>query len=163
MARRRRRPGVGEPALGEPATVELARRLGALLSELGLTEIDVTVGEVRVRLQRGAVTPAPPAVSSGASVERPAGAHTAEIESASGVTIEAPMVGTFYRASSPTAEPYVSEGDVVKEGQILCIIEAMKLMNEIESKVAGRVVKICVENAHPVEFGQSLFLIDPAR
>ncbi len=79
------------------------------------------------------------------------------------VTIEAPMVGTFYRASSPTAEPYVGEGDLVKEGQILCIIEAMKLMNEIESKVGGRIVKIFVENAHPVEFGQSLFLIDPAR
>ena len=96
-------------------------------------------------------------------MERPAGMVSPEVESGSGVTIEAPMVGTFYRASSPTAEPYVSEGDVVKEGQILCIIEAMKLMNEIESKVAGRVVKIFVENAHPVEFGQSLFLIDPAR
>ena len=94
------------------------------------------------------------------TVERPA---APEIETGSGVTIEAPMVGTFYRASSPTADPYVSEGDVVKEGQILCIIEAMKLMNEIESKVAGRVVKVFVENAHPVEFGQPLFLIDPAR
>ena len=164
MARRRRRAGVAEPAPGEPATVELARRLGTLLTELGLTEIDVTVGQVRVRLQRGAVAPAPTTVVPPvASMERPAGAHTAEIESVSGVTIEAPMVGTFYRASSPTADPYVSEGDVVKEGQILCIIEAMKLMNEIESKVAGRVVKIFVENAHPVEFGQSLFLIDPAR
>jgi acetyl-CoA carboxylase biotin carboxyl carrier protein len=164
MARRRRRPGAGEPTAGEPAPVELARRLGTLLTELGLTEIDVTVGEVRVRLQRGVVASASPAVAPAvASVERAAAAHTAEIESASGVTIEAPMVGTFYRASSPTADPYVSEGDLVKEGQILCIIEAMKLMNEIESKVAGRVVKIFVENAHPVEFGQSLFLIDPAR
>jgi acetyl-CoA carboxylase biotin carboxyl carrier protein len=159
MARRRRQSGTGESA-----TVELARRLGTLLTELGLSEIEVTVGEVRVRLQRGVVTPTPlaaaPVVT---SVERPAGTVAPEVESGSGVTIEAPMVGTFYRASSPTAEPYVSEGDVVKEGQILCIIEAMKLMNEIESKVAGRVVKIFVENAHPVEFGQSLFLIDPAR
>jgi acetyl-CoA carboxylase biotin carboxyl carrier protein len=153
----RRRPAV----TGETSTVELARRLGTLLTELGLSEIDVTVGDVRVRLQRGGVTSAPPAVVPAvASVERPA---AAEIESGSGVPIEAPMVGTFYRASSPTADPYVSEGDVVKEGQILCIIEAMKLMNEIESKVAGRVVKIFVENAHPVEFGQPLFLIDPAR
>ena len=152
MARRRR-----PPAQGDGATVELARRLGTLLSELGLSEIDVSVGEVRVRLQRSPVAAPPPA-----SAERSA-AVTAEVEAASGVTIEAPMVGTFYRASSPTAEPYVSEGDLVKEGQILCIIEAMKLMNEIESKVAGRVVKIFVENAHPVEFGQSLFLIDPAR
>jgi len=158
MAKRRRQSGGAE---GAP--VELARKLGALLTELGLSEIDVTVGEVRVRLQRGGTAPAPPVVAAGpavVSVERPA---AAEIESASGVTIEAPMVGTFYRASSPTADPYVSEGDLVKEGQILCIIEAMKLMNEIESKVAGRVVKIFVENAHPVEFGQSLFLIDPAR
>ena len=159
MTRRRRQSGAGEGA-----TVELARRLGTLLTELGLSEIDVTVGEVRVRLQRGVVASTPPVVAAAvASVERSAAAHTAAIESAAGVTIEAPMVGTFYRASSPTADPYVSEGDLVKEGQILCIIEAMKLMNEIESKVAGRVVKIFVENAHPVEFGQSLFLIDPAR
>ena len=158
MARRRHQSDTGERA-----TVELARRLGTLLTELGLSEIDVTVGELRVRLQRGGVTQAPAAAAPVvASVERPAGV-TAEIESGSGVTIEAPMVGTFYRASSPTADPYVSEGDLVKEGQILCIIEAMKLMNEIESKVAGRVVNVFVENAHPVEFGQPLFLIDPAR
>jgi acetyl-CoA carboxylase biotin carboxyl carrier protein len=79
------------------------------------------------------------------------------------LTIEAPMVGTFYRAPSPDAQPFVRDGDRVKKGQVVCIIEAMKLMNEIESKVAGRVVKIFVENAHPVEFGQPLFLIDPAR
>jgi acetyl-CoA carboxylase biotin carboxyl carrier protein len=139
------------------AVLELARRLGALLSELGLSEIEAAVGEIRVRLQRGAPAPAP------AAVERPSAPLPAEAESSSMVTIEAPMVGTFYRASSPTAEPYASEGDLVKEGQILCIIEAMKLMNEIESKVAGRIVKIFVENTHPVEFGQSLFLIDPAR
>ena len=71
------------------------------------------------------------------------------------------MVGTFYRASSPTAEPYVREGDVIKEGQILCIIEAMKLMNEIESKASGRIVKILVENGQPVEYGQPLLFIDP--
>ena len=79
------------------------------------------------------------------------------------ITIEAPMVGTFYRATDPEATPFVSEGDTVKEGQTLCIIEAMKLMNEIESKVAGRVVKILVENAQPVEFGQPLFLVEPRR
>ena len=139
--------------------LELARRLGALLSELGLSEIEAAVGEIRVRLQRGGSAPAP----APAAVERPAAPLPAEAESSSMVTIEAPMVGTFYRASSPTAEPYAGEGDLVKEGQILCIIEAMKLMNEIESKVGGRIVKIFVENAHPVEFGQSLFLIDPAR
>ena len=159
MARRRHQSDTGERA-----TVELARRLGTLLTELGLSEIDVTVGEVRVRLQRGVATPisfaAAPVVT---SVERPAGMVSPEVESGSGVTIEAPMVGTFYRASSPTAEPYVSEGDVVKEGQILCIIEAMKLMNEIEAKVAGRIVKILAENGLAVEYGQPLFLVEPLR
>jgi acetyl-CoA carboxylase biotin carboxyl carrier protein len=157
MSRRSRERGTQDGAV-----VDLARRLGALLSELGLSEIEASVGEVRVRLQRGgAPAAAPPAMM--ASVEHLTTALPTAAESSSMVTIEAPMVGTFYRASSPTAEPYVSEGDLVKEGQILCIIEAMKLMNEIESKVAGRIVKIFVENAHPVEFGQSLFLIDPAR
>ena len=145
--------------------VDLARRLGVLLGELGLSEIEASVGQIRVRLQRGggqaaAVSSAP---APAPTVEHAAAPAPAVSDSASGVTIEAPMVGTFYRASSPTAEPYVSVGDLVKEGQILCIIEAMKLMNEIESKVAGRIVKVFVENAHPVEFGQSLFLIDPAR
>ena len=145
--------------------VDLARRLGVLLGELGLSEIEASVGQIRVRLQRGggqaaAVSSAP---APAPTVEHAAAPAPAVADSASGVSIEAPMVGTFYRASSPTAEPYVSVGDLVKEGQILCIIEAMKLMNEIESKVAGRVVKVFVENAHPVEFGQSLFLIDPAR
>jgi acetyl-CoA carboxylase biotin carboxyl carrier protein len=159
MARRRRQSSSGA---GDGATVELARRLGTLLAELGLSEIDVTVGEVRVRLQRGgvaAVTPVAVPVAArhpGATVERPA---APEIEAGSGVTIEAPMVGTFYRASSPTADPYVSEGDVVKEGQILCIIEAMKLMNEIEADKSGVVKAILVENGQPVEYGQPLMVI----
>jgi acetyl-CoA carboxylase biotin carboxyl carrier protein len=79
------------------------------------------------------------------------------------VTVEAPMVGTFYRAPKPDAPPFVAEGDVVKEGQVICIVEAMKLMNEIESKVAGRIAKVVVENGQPVEFGQPLFLVDPLR
>jgi acetyl-CoA carboxylase biotin carboxyl carrier protein len=79
------------------------------------------------------------------------------------VAVEAPMVGTFYRAPKPDAPPFVAEGDVVKEGQVLCIVEAMKLMNEIEAKVSGRIVKVVVENGQPVEFGQSLFLVEPLR
>jgi len=72
------------------------------------------------------------------------------------------MVGTFYRAPAPDADPYVEVGDMVEVGQTVCIIEAMKLMNEIESEFRGRVVKILAENAQPVEFGQKLFLIEPA-
>jgi acetyl-CoA carboxylase biotin carboxyl carrier protein len=77
------------------------------------------------------------------------------------VTITSPIVGTFYRSPSPDADPYVEEGDLVRKGQVLCLVEAMKLMNEIESEVDGRVVKILVESTNPVEYGQPLLLIDP--
>ena len=134
--------------------LELTRRLAAILVELNLAEIEVTAGEVRVRLQRsvGGVSVPP----------TPSGTLPGVTEVATSlITIEAPMVGTFYRASSPEADPYVREGDVVKEGQILCIIEAMKLMNDIESKVSGRIHKVLVDNAQAVEYGQPLFLLDP--
>jgi acetyl-CoA carboxylase biotin carboxyl carrier protein len=161
---RARRPGA--PVAGPSAderTVELTRRLATLLGELGLSELEVESGDVRVRVQRAAapvLVPPPPVAAS-----PPAGADerplVADVVSPILVTVEAPMVGTFYRASSPTADPYVQEGDAVKEGQVLCIIEAMKLMNEIESKVGGRVARILVENGQAVEYGQPLFLVDP--
>lgn len=78
------------------------------------------------------------------------------------VQILAPMVGTFYRAPSPDAEPFVKEGDIISKGQAICIIEAMKLMNEIESEINGRIVKMLVENAQPIEYNQVLFIIDPS-
>jgi acetyl-CoA carboxylase biotin carboxyl carrier protein len=78
------------------------------------------------------------------------------------IAITSPMVGTYYRAPAPDADPYVEMGDMVEVGQTVCIVEAMKLMNEIESEVRGRIVQILVENAHPVEFGQTLFLLEPA-
>ena len=74
-----------------------------------------------------------------------------------------PFVGTFYRASSPEAESYVSEGQVVKKGDILCIVEAMKLMNEIESDYSGKIIKILVENGHPVEYGEPIFVIETSE
>jgi acetyl-CoA carboxylase biotin carboxyl carrier protein len=77
------------------------------------------------------------------------------------ITITSPIVGTFYRSPSPDADPYVEEGDYVKKGQVLCIVEAMKLMNEIESEMDGRVTKILAESTKPVEYGQALFLVDP--
>jgi len=94
----------------------------------------------------------------------PASAQSPDVatETTHYVEVKAPMVGTFYSAPNPEADPYVKEGDVVSKGQVLCIIEAMKLMNEIEVEVNGRVVKILTENAQPIEYNQSLFLIDPS-
>jgi acetyl-CoA carboxylase biotin carboxyl carrier protein len=140
------------------------RRLADLLSEYGLTELEVEQEGMRVRLRRDA----PPAPGAHAAVAPAASAAPGSAAAASGeaaetplLSVEAPMVGTFYRAPSPEAAPYVREGDRVKKGQVVCIIEAMKLMNEIESKVAGRVVKVLVENAQPVQYGQPLFLLEP--
>jgi acetyl-CoA carboxylase biotin carboxyl carrier protein len=143
------------------------RRLADLLREYDLSEVEVEREGVRVRLRReiqaapGApAAPAPRAVAAAT----PGTAPVAEAAAAGGahlLTIEAPMVGTFYRAPSPDAQAFVRDGDRVKKGQVVCIIEAMKLMNEIESKVAGRVVKVLVENAQPVEYGQPLFLLEP--
>lgn len=76
------------------------------------------------------------------------------------VEVKSPMVGTFYRASAPDADPYVHEGDVIAPGKVLCIIEAMKLMNEIEAEISGKIVKIMVENGRPVEYNQTLFVLD---
>jgi acetyl-CoA carboxylase biotin carboxyl carrier protein len=141
------------------------RRLADLLREYGLTEIEIEQEGLRVRLRREPAGPVAAPTSAAASaapaqVEAVAAAMPAASQ-AHLLTIEAPMVGTFYRAPSPDAQPFVREGDRVKKGQVVCIVEAMKLMNEIESKVAGRVMKVLVENAQPVEYGQPLFLLEP--
>ncbi|MBI1845579.1 MAG: acetyl-CoA carboxylase biotin carboxyl carrier protein [Candidatus Rokubacteria bacterium] len=152
---RRRRPA----AVPGPDAAALVRQLGALLGELGLSEIEVSHGDLRVRLQRSPVVHgAIPVPAAPAAAPAPA-----ESLAPGTVTIEAPMVGTFYRAASPAGEPYVREGDVVKEGHIVGIIEAMKLMNEIESRAAGRVVEVLVENGQAVEYGQPLFVLEPLR
>jgi acetyl-CoA carboxylase biotin carboxyl carrier protein len=155
-----------DSAPADDRLVDLARRLATVITELGLSEIEVESAGLKLRVQRAAAPPAAPSAvaiptAPPATGERPIVADAAPLTAS--IAIEAPMVGTFYRASSPTADPYVREGDMVKEGQILCIIEAMKLMNEIESKAAGRVAKILVENGQPVEYGQPLFLLEPQR
>jgi acetyl-CoA carboxylase biotin carboxyl carrier protein len=136
------------------------RQLIDLLLARGLAELEVSRGETRIRIRREVTHVAATAAPLLPSVA-PSAPEQAERAEAHLVTVEAPMVGTFYRAPSPSADPYVREGDVIKEGQVLCIIEAMKLMNEIESKVAGRISKILVENGQPVEYGQPLFRIEP--
>ena len=130
-----------------------------------LAELEVEAGGVRVRVvRRHAGHPAPArAEAPAARLTQPAREEVAESVSSSSITIESPMVGTFYRSASPDGPSFVNEGDAVKEGQTLCIIEAMKLMNEIESKIAGRIIKVLVDNAQPVQFGQPLFLVEPHK
>jgi acetyl-CoA carboxylase biotin carboxyl carrier protein len=143
-------------------TLEEVRPLVELMNSFGLTEIEVERGGVRIRLRRDLPPSSSTLAISATSSASPTGTVEAIEHAASGLhTIEAPMVGTFYRAAAPEGPPFVKEGDVVKEGQTLCIIEAMKLMNEIEAKVSGRIVKILVENSQPVEYGQPLFLVEP--
>jgi acetyl-CoA carboxylase biotin carboxyl carrier protein len=145
-----------------------------LVAESGIAEIEVTEGEDKVRIVKhpptvvaaappapvqtlltGAVAAAPPPAAPAAA---PAAADTAP-EPPKGSVVKSPMVGTFYRSPSPGAKVFVEVGQAVKPGDTLCIIEAMKLLNEIEAEVAGEVLEILVENGQPVEYGQPLFVI----
>jgi acetyl-CoA carboxylase biotin carboxyl carrier protein len=142
-----------------------------LVSESGISELEVTEGEGKVRIVKNAppVYVQPPAAQYAAPAMAPLAApgHAAEAAAPAaaapavpqGHVVTSPMVGTFYRAPSPGADPFVQVGDTVKEGQTLCIIEAMKLLNEIESDVAGVVKEILVDNGQAVEYGQPLFVI----
>jgi acetyl-CoA carboxylase biotin carboxyl carrier protein len=135
------------------------KKLIDLVQESGIAELEITEGEEKVRIVKGgepaAVPPPPSAPPFTDSPQAPA----TEAAPMPGHVIKAPIVGTFYRASSPTANPFVEVGQSVKEGQTICIIEAMKLMNEIEADAAGVVKAILVENGQPVEYGQPLFLL----
>jgi len=143
------------------------KKLIELLESSNLTEIEIVEGEESVRLARGgqapAPMPAPQAVAPAPVAELPpaaeAGGETGEEEIPEGELVLAPMVGTFYTASSPEASPFVSIGQQVGVGDTLCIIEAMKMFNQIEADVAGTVVAILAENGQPVEYDQPLFVI----
>ena len=109
--------------------------------------------------------PAPQPVAAAATAgteNKPAVAEPSADDSSKYITIKSPMIGTFYRSSSPDKPSFVNVGDEVKTGQVVCIIEAMKLFNEIESEVSGKIVKVLVDNSSPVEYDQPLFLVDPA-
>lgn len=151
------------------------KELIEMLKGTDISEIEIERSGVKVRLRKGGdityhpVMPRleyPPTTIVAPSIQEPEGqaAAAAAPESAktNQIKVTSPIVGTFYRASSPDKPPYVEVGDIVKKGQVLCIIEAMKLMNEIESEASGKVVQILVENGQPVEYGQPLFIIEPA-
>lgn len=153
-----------------PVSGEQSRHIQELIDLLkknNLTELELECEGLRVRVRNeiGVKT----VTTSATDQTMPGPAAAAHMPTTSGaqsevapgmITIVSPIVGTFYRSPSPDAEPYVDEGDYVKKGQVLCIVEAMKLMNEIESEVNGRVMKILAESTKPVEYGQALFLVD---
>ena len=141
------------------------KKLIDLVQESGIAELEITEGEEKVKIVKGAVVsmaPAPVQAAAPAADTRPAAAAAAAAEGDAGQeghVVKAPMVGTFYRSPSPDAKAFVEVGQAVKEGDTICIIEAMKLMNEIEADASGSVKAILVENGQPVEYGQPLFIL----
>jgi len=158
---------------GAAAGFDLAelRHLIRLVQKTGIGEIELNSGGRSVRISAnpagaGTWVSAPAAAAAPNAAAAPAPAPAAEAKPAADPDshlkpVTSPMVGTFYRSPAPDADPFVEVGDVIEVGQTVCIIEAMKLMNEIEAETKGRVVRILVENAQPVEFGQKLFLVEP--
>lgn len=149
-----------------------------MVTETDITEFELEGADEKIRIKRGSAPEvvhyqaAPPMVSISQAAPTTATFPPAGVGSAPPPALEAtapekgqnvvsPIVGTFYRAPAPDAPPYVEVGQVVEKGQVLCIVEAMKLMNEIEAEYRGKIVKICKENAQPVEFGDPLFIIEP--
>ncbi|MCF7201807.1 acetyl-CoA carboxylase biotin carboxyl carrier protein [Pseudomonas oligotrophica] len=149
--------------------IRKVKKLIELLEESGIDELEIHEGEESVRISRHskqmavqqpiyAQAPAAPVAAPAPAAAAPADAAPAAPK-LNGTVVRSPMVGTFYRASSPDAKPFVDVGQTVKKGDILCIVEAMKMMNHIEAETSGTIESVLVENGHPVEFDQPLFTI----
>lgn len=141
---------------------DTVKKVIKIVEESDITALSVEKGDFKVEVRRETGShhiPVAPqhSVAQHQAAEIPSGRTSAEEEGL--LSITSPMVGTFYRASSPDSPPYAEEGDEIEKGKIVCIIEAMKLFNEIESDISGKIVKILVDNASPVEFGQKLMLV----
>ncbi len=148
---------------------EYIEKLAKIITEQGLSEISLEDGEQAITLRKDVVVASAPVAAVSAPVQVPVSAPVsapietpAEVkeEKKAGTPITSPMVGTFYMAPSPDSAPFVAVGDSVKAGDVVCIIEAMKMMNEIKSEIAGKVVEVCVEDGQPVEFGQVLMYVE---
>jgi acetyl-CoA carboxylase biotin carboxyl carrier protein len=146
--------------------IPLIKKLIHLLNDNNLGELKVEEGDMKITIrhrdyQRSAgVVTSPTATPANMPVEK---TEKKNEESSAGnyATVKAPMIGTFYRSSSPDKDPFVKVGDKIKKGDVLCVIEAMKLFNEIQSEVSGKVVKVMADNAQAVEYDQPLFLVEP--
>jgi acetyl-CoA carboxylase biotin carboxyl carrier protein len=171
---KRKKPSKSSPSFANPE-IEQIEQLLHFMSEHNLEEFEYSRGDLRIRLRKpaaGIIVGAPRAFAApeiivpGAPTERAVGAADGPAEARSSEDlhlIKSPIVGTFYESPSPGSEAFVKVGAHVETGQTLCIVEAMKLMNEIESDASGEVIRIFVENGQPVEYGQPLFGIRPSR
>jgi acetyl-CoA carboxylase biotin carboxyl carrier protein len=169
--RRRKTPSsqTKNPSAGVTMDIRKVKKLIEMLEESSLAEIEIREGEESIRISRASSTGAPtvtqimPAAAPApatAATPAPASRVAEELIALSGHAVKSPMVGTFYGAPSPGAKPFVEIGDTVSVGDTLCIIEAMKMMNEIESDKAGAIKAILKENGQPVEFGEAMFIIE---
>lgn len=146
--------------------VEYIEKLSKILAEQGLTEIYLEEGETAISLRKEkevvatTVAAAPVAIAAPVAAAPATSAATEAAPVKKGTPVTSPMVGTFYEASAPGAPAFVSVGQTISAGQVVCIVEAMKLMNEIEAEVSGKVTEICVKNGEPVEFGQVLMYVE---
>lgn len=141
------------------------KKLIEIIEESDIAELEIKEGEESIRISRYSAAPAPAAVAyapapAATAAPTPAPAAAPAEEKITGHAVKSPMVGTFYRAASPGTKVFVEVGQSVQAGDTLCIIEAMKILNQIESDKSGTVTKILVENAEPVEYGQPLFIIE---
>lgn len=151
--------------------IRKVKKLIELLEESGIAEIEIHEGEESVRISRGGSAPLPqtmvnvPPVDASSSLKTQLSTNensSSDNYSDEGEVITAPMVGIFYSSPSPDQPPFVNKGQNIKTGDVLCIIEAMKIMNQIEADIGGKLVRILVENGDPVEYGQPLFVINPS-
>lgn len=151
------------PRSSEREAFRLIEEMLQLMESRGLVELELEHHGMRVRLKKAAAAQGPQVVEYVAGIPQPPAATAAKSPEGMErrVIIKSPMVGTCYRAPAPDAPPFVEVGQDIEPGQVICIIEAMKLMNEIKAEVAGRVVEIFVENGEAVEFGQLLFAVEP--
>ncbi len=163
----------GAPSKEDFWDLRRLRRLVDLMREYDLSEIDLQQGDTRIQLRRGgepvavaaspapvAIAPALPLAPEGSDRPAPAAAVEAKAEEEHIVPIRSPMVGTFYSAPDPDSPPYVKVGDMVGPDTVVCIVEAMKVFNQIPAEVSGKIVAVLVENGEPVEYGQPLFKVD---
>ena len=145
------------------------RDLIDFIAETGLNEVNIETEELKLSVKRNAdvsqvaAAAAPVAIQAAAAPAlAPAAESAAPSENGNYVEVKSPMMGTFYRSANPESAPFVNVGDIITAGQTVCIVEAMKLFNEIETEVSGTIVKMLVDNSTPVEYDQPLFLVDPS-